>query len=232
MLALPHNLTPPQPRFPWPWLSHHGHGLPLDGGMEQFGSPRAAAARGHRGRVVPKACPSHWDAQRRQHLPGTRAGSPQRDPTIPWTSLRHSRDGIAAQPWPPQDPEGTSLPLVPPVMGTRPSWHPCPSPGWWHSTSPGCPTGTEEEDQAPADMGLRARLRHSPAASVQAKQLLIKSREGDGVGGPKPWQRAAAAEGGPELLLTVPSIAATVGTRGPPGNSRPGGRVNRELLWG
>lgn len=198
--------------------------------MEQFGSPRAAAARGRRGRAVSKACLWHWDAQRRQHLPGTRAASPRRDPTIPWTSLRHSRDGISAQPRPLQDscPEGTSLPLVPPVMGTSTAWHPYPSPGWWHSTSP----GTEEEDQAPADMGLRARLRHSPAASVQAKQLLIKSREGDGVGGPKPWQRAAAAVGGPELLLTVPGIAATVGPWGPPGNSRPGGRVNRELLWG
>lgn len=75
-------------------------------------------------------------------------------------------------------PEETSLPLVPPVMGTSPAWHPWASPGWWRSTSPGCPTGAEE-DQAPAATGLSAKLRRSPAASAQAKQLLIKGREGD-----------------------------------------------------
>lgn len=68
---------PPKMRPPQLWLSHRGHGLPLDGGMEQFGSPRAAA-RGCRGRAVPKACPRHRDAHG-----GTPMAVPLRSPCIP-----------------------------------------------------------------------------------------------------------------------------------------------------
>lgn len=69
-----------------------------------------------------------------------------------------------------------------------------------------------------------------PTAGPLAKQPLIKDREGEGVS-----RTPAAAEEGPELLLTVPSSTDTVGTCQGHGDTREqttGRRATGELLWG
>lgn len=102
-------------------LSQQGHGLSLDGGMEQFRSPRAAAC-GYKGRAVPKACPQHWDAQCRQHLPGPGCRAHGGTPLFPGhpsgtagtgSSLGQGL-GLRGAP----QAMGTSFPLVPLCDGT------------------------------------------------------------------------------------------------------------------
>lgn len=69
-----------------------------------------------------------------------------------------------------------------------------------------------------------------PTAGPLGKPPLIKDGEGEGVS-----RTPAAAEEGPELLLTVPSITDTVGTCEGHGDTREqtaARRVTRELLWG